>query len=194
MGLEPVVVPLFEVGPRAWDAPDPTGFDAVAMTSANAARHGGAGLARFTHLPVFAVGEATAAAAQTAGFSGIQVGAGDAADLGPQLSGRVLHLTGTDHRPLPTAAELTVLPVYETRPLTPPVALQADVALIHSPRTGARLAELMPDRSATRIVAISEAAARACGAGWAAVHVAEHPREHAMLECLRRVCEASPRM
>ena len=192
MGLEPVVVPLFEANPLAWDAPDPAGFDVVAMTSANAARHGGAGLARFTHLPVFAVGEATAGAARAAGFSEIHAGTGNAGDLSRQLSGRVIHFTGTDHRPIPADAEITVLPVYETRPLTPSVALEGDVALIHSPRAGARLAELMPDRAATQIVAISAAAAHACGSGWAAVHVAETPREHAMLECLRGLCEASP--
>jgi uroporphyrinogen-III synthase len=192
MGLEPVVVPLFEIGTCAWEAPDPAEFDAVAMTSANAVRHGGAKLARFAHLPVFAVGEATAEAARAAGFSQICAGAGDAGDLGPQLSGRVLHLTGTDHRSIPTVAAVTVMTVYETRPLVPSLPLGADIALIHSPRAGARLAEMMPDRSATRIVAISAAAAHACGPGWAAVYVAETPREHAMLECLRRLCEASP--
>jgi uroporphyrinogen-III synthase len=192
MGLEPVVVPLFEIGPLEWDAPPPAEFDAVAMTSANAARHGGAGLARFGHLPVFAVGEATGEAARAAGFSQICAGAGDAGDLGSNLSGRVLHLTGADHRSIPTVAAVTVMPVYETRPLLPSIPLEADVALIHSPRAGARLAELMPDRSAMRIVAISPAAAQACGSGWASVHVAETAREHAMLECVRRLCEASP--
>ena len=192
LGLEQVVVPLFEVGPLAWDAPDPDAFDAVAMTSSNAARYGGADLAQFAHLPVFAVGDATAEAAQAAGFSKIHVGAGDAGDLAQQLSGRVLHLTGTDHRSIPTAAEVTTVPVYQTRPLVPWAPLEAAIALIHSPRAGARLAELVPERSATQIVAISAAAAQACGSGWAAVHVAAHPREHAMLECLRRLCEASP--
>jgi uroporphyrinogen-III synthase len=191
MGLEPVMVALFEVGPRAWDAVDPDGFDAVAMTSANAVRHGGGRLARFAHLPLFAVGESTAEAARAVGFSEIRVGSGDAGDLGEQLSGRVLHLTGTDHRTIPTAAAVTAVPVYETRPLVPSSPLEAEIALIHSPRAGARLAELMPSRSAIRIVAISSAAAQACGSGWAAVHIADAPREHAMLECLRRLCEAS---
>jgi uroporphyrinogen-III synthase len=85
MGLEPVVVPLFEIRPLEWDAPSPDEFDAVAMTSANAARHGGAGLARFAQLPVFAVGEATAEAARMAGFREIQVATGNASDLGTLL-------------------------------------------------------------------------------------------------------------
>ncbi len=193
LGLEPVVVPLFEVVPLAWDMPDPAGFDAVVMTSANAARLGGAGLARLTHLPLFAVGEATGEAARAAGFGDVRAGDGDAADLGPQLSGRVLHLTGTDHRSIPTKANLTGVPVYASRPLAPSARLSADIALIHSPRAGARLAELMPDRTVTQIIAISPSAARACGTGWAAVHIAELPREHAMLECLAGVCEADPK-
>lgn len=191
LGLEPVVVPLFEVVALAWEMPDPAGFDAVVMTSANAARHGGVALAHFTHLPVFAVGAATAAAALVAGFADVRAGAGDAADLGPQLSGRVLHLTGTDHRPLSTTADVTVVAVYDSRPLAPCAPLSADIALVHSPRAGVRLGELTPDRATTRIIAISPAAAQACGTGWAMVHIADLPREHAMLACLARVCEAA---
>ena len=192
MGFEAVVVPLFEVVPLAWEA-DPALFDAVAMTSANAARHGGARLAAFTYLPLFAVGEAMAAAAREAGFSDVRVGEGDATDLGRQLVGRVLHLTGSDHRPIPSAAELTTVPVYKSRSLAPCTPLTADIALIHSPRAGTRFAELTPDHSATQIIAISPAAALACNTGWAAIHIAERPREHAMLECLARVCKAPSR-
>jgi uroporphyrinogen-III synthase len=190
MGHEPVIVPLFEVVALEWHVPDPAGFDAVVMTSAAAARLGGAGLARLTHLPLFAVGEATGAAARRAGFGDVRTGRGDAADLGAQLSGRVLHLSGTDHRPIPTVANVTVVPVYDSRPLAPTERLSAEIALIHSPRAGTRFGDLVPDRGGTQIVAISPAAARACGTGWAAVHVADTPREHAMLACLARLCEA----
>ena len=62
-GLRAIRLPLFAVQPVAWQAPDPAGFDALLLTSANAVRHGGAGLARLLSLPVFAVGEATADAA-----------------------------------------------------------------------------------------------------------------------------------
>ena len=191
MGLEPVEVPLFDVMPMVWDAPDAAGFDSVAMTSANAARHSGGALSRYTHLPLFAVGETTAAAARTAGFADVRTGRGDAGDLGTLLSGRVLHLTGTDHRAIPTDADVTIVPVYDSQPLLPAAPLIADVALVHSPRIGAQLAELMPDRSRSQIIAISPAAAQACGTGWAAVHIADAPREKAMLACLARLCEAA---
>lgn len=190
MGLEPVVAPLFEVVPLAWEVPDAGAFDVIAMTSANAARYGGAGLARFTQLPLLAVGETTAEAARAAGFADVRVGESDAAAIGSQLVGRVVHFTGTDYRPIPTDADVTAIAVYESRALSPAGLPPADIALVHSPRAGARLAELTADRTAMQIVAISPAAARACGTGWAAVHIAEHPREHAMLACLARVCEA----
>ncbi|UVO55040.1 uroporphyrinogen-III synthase [Sphingomonas sp. SUN039] len=218
MGLEPVVVPLFEIVPLAWEAPDPAIFDAVVMTSANAARHGGAGLAHFTHLPLFAVGEATGEAARAVGFGDVRIGLGDAADLAdlvvqaeqgtvplgtvpPQAKRgqsprgqslvQILHLTGSDHRSIPTEASMTVVTVYESRVLTPSAPLNADIALVHSPRTGSRLAALTSDRASIRIVAISPAAAAACGSGWAAVHIADIPREHAMLATLALVCEAA---
>ena len=192
MGLEPVAVPLFEVVPVDWDAPDPAAFDSVAMTSANAARHGGAQLARYTHLPLIAVGEATAKAAKAVGFSDVTSGDGNAGDLAVLFEEAlsILHLTGTDHRPIPGDAKVTVVPVYETRALPPAVPPAADIALIHSPRAGARFAALVPDRATTRIIAISPAAAAACGPGWAAVHIADAPREHAMLASLAQLCKA----
>jgi uroporphyrinogen-III synthase len=190
LGLEPAVVPLFEIVPLGWTVPDPHRFDAVIMTSANAARLGGDGLVRFVHLPLFAVGEATGKAAEAAGFVQVQCGTGDVAALAPLLPARILHLTGADHRPIPGPAEVTVIPVYESREREPVKPLRADVALIHSPRAGSRLAALVGERRATRIVAISAAAAAACGTGWAAIDVADVPNEHAMLACLARVCEA----
>jgi aspartyl-tRNA(Asn)/glutamyl-tRNA(Gln) amidotransferase subunit C len=87
-----------------------------------------------------------------------------------------------------TGLEPLAHPILFLRDLAQP--LRADVALIHSPRAGSRLAALVGERRATRIVAISAAAAAACGTGWAAIDVADVPNEHAMLACLARVCEA----
>ncbi|MGD9811804.1 MAG: uroporphyrinogen-III synthase, partial [Sphingobium sp.] len=41
LGLEPSIYSLFATEPLAWTAPDPAGFDAVLLTSANTLRHGG---------------------------------------------------------------------------------------------------------------------------------------------------------
>jgi len=45
-------LPLFEVRPLAWQVPDPDRFDALVLTSANAIRHGGPGLAALLGLPI----------------------------------------------------------------------------------------------------------------------------------------------
>jgi len=58
MGIDAVVMPLFEVRAVPWHAPDPTAFDMLLLTSANALRHGGGELGRLRLLPVAAVGEA----------------------------------------------------------------------------------------------------------------------------------------
>lgn len=191
LGLHPVVVPLFETVSLGWQAPDPEGVDAVVMTSASAARLGGKDLSRFVHLPLFVVGEATGRAARAAGFVDVRCGISDVAALAPLLPARVLHLAGVDHRPIPGAAKVTVACVYDARELMPGEPLEADIVLIHSPRAGSRFAALAGNRRATRIVAISAAAAASCGNGWAAIDIAEAPNEHAMLACLARVCEAA---
>ena len=77
LGLEPVVTPLFSVRALDWTPPDPGNFDAVMLTSASAARQASDGLTPFKALPCYAVGEATAAAAEEAGFTNIRVGPDD---------------------------------------------------------------------------------------------------------------------
>ena len=194
MGLEPVCVPLFEVVPRPWSPPDPVDFGLVVLTSAAAPRHGGTALKRYTHLPLVAVGEATALAARAAGFDDIRVGTGGAEEL-RDLCGdaAVLHLVGADHLPLNVAGTVTTRLVYEARQraLSPweTTRLASPLALLHSSRAAAVFASLATSRAATTIVAISLTAADACGSGWASVHVAGAPREHAMLETLGRLCK-----
>src|SRR3546814_18676169 len=86
----------------AWAAPDPGGFDALVLTSANAVRLGGTGLDRFKALPVHAVGGATAAAAAQAGFSVVAVGDSDGvsliADAARSGVSRALHLGGRERK------------------------------------------------------------------------------------------------
>lgn len=192
-GFEPVVVPLFDVVAVAWTPPTGT-FDAVAMTSANAARHGGVGLRALRHLPLYAVGEATVAAARAAGFADITVGTGDADDLARAIPRGVqlVHLCGTERRPLPIPG-VTEIAIYTTVPRAVDLAAitNTHVALVHAASAGARLAELVPPsrRAPLRLIAISARAAAACGAGWHTLDVARRPREDAMLELLGELCE-----
>lgn len=193
MGLEAAAVPLFAVEPIAWDAPDAARFDALLLTSANAMRMAGERLQSLRGLPVHAVGEATAEAARGAGFDVASSG-DDGVDrlldsLEPEL--KLLHLCGEDRRE-PRAARQSITPVavYRARAIDAPDLAQiaGAVALIHSPRAGRRLAELVSDRTSVAIAAISPAAAEAAGAGWKQVESAEAPTDEALLALAARLC------
>ncbi|MFM9977044.1 MAG: uroporphyrinogen-III synthase [Sphingomonadaceae bacterium] len=195
LGLDPVVLPLFEAVAREWTAPDPAGFDALMLTSANAVRLGGAQLALFVSVPVYAVGAATATAARAAGFDVVAVGESDAAALVARIiaDGRaqVLHLAGHDRIALGSGERITAVTVYavDDCPVTLPEG--AAVALIHSPRAARRFAALCPSRAQIDIVAISAAAATAAGDGWRSVCAVPRPDDDAMLELAVRLCQRS---
>jgi len=194
LGLDPMVIPMFKVEPLPWSVPDPAGFDAVLLTSANALRHGGEGLATLLNLPVYAVGKAAADAARSAGFAVAMIGAdGVDALLAMVPSGlRLLHLCGEDRKPAaPTGHAIEQVMVYRAAPVgSPPLAAIEDgVVLVHSPRAGRRLAELVPTRGSIRIAALSPAAAAAVGSGWQAIEAAEEPTDEALLALAVRLCE-----
>jgi uroporphyrinogen-III synthase len=199
LGLDAAAIPLFEIEPIAWSPPDPAQFDALLLTSANAIRHGGAGLAVLRGLAVHAVGEATAEAAREAGFKIAAVGdSGVDALLSSIDPGQwLLHPCGED-RTAPTANRhrITALRIYRSPPIASPGALtelSGAVVLVHSPRAGRRLAELILDRSAIAVAAISPAAAAAVGEGWSSVEAAERPSDDALLEIAIRLCNKPER-
>ena len=191
LGLEPIVAPLFEIRPLAWTPPDPAGFDAILLTSANAARLGGAGLVFFLALPCYAVGERTADAARAAGFVEVRTGPSDGAALAAMAkrdgARSLLHLGGRDHRPLEGAAHVAVYASEETGTL-PPEPGEA-VVLLHSPRAAARFAALAGDRGRFTLAAISAETAAAAGTGWRQVAVAAAPRDEALLELAAKLCQ-----
>jgi uroporphyrinogen-III synthase len=195
-GLDALAVPLFEVAPVDWDAPEPSGFDGLLLTSANAVRHGGEQLRGLRGLKVYAVGEATAQAARERGFDVAATGAlGIDRLLGsidPDLS--LLHPCGVDRRaPEDAPQAITSVAVYRAIAVAAPDLSRApgSVALIHSPRAGVRFAELVRQRGSIAIAAISQAAAQAAGAGWKSLNVAEQPSEDALLALAARLCNNS---
>ena len=192
-GLDAVAMPLFAVEPVAWEAPDGASFDGLLLTSANAVRHGGEQLAGLRGLPVYAVGSATAEAAREAGFD--IASSGDAGverllgSLEPTL--KLLHLCGADrHEPDGHRQHITEVVAYRSQPIggVDVASLRDGIALVHSPRAGQRLAELVDDRTALAIAAISPAAADGAGAGWRRIHVAERPTDDALLALAARLC------
>lgn len=115
LGHEPVVLPLLEIVFPAVPALDLSGMQALIATSRNALR----ALARNTafeaakRLPLYCVGEATAALAFEYGFSTIETGGGSGAELAPLIAktarsedGGLLYLTG-DHIAFDLAEPLT---------------------------------------------------------------------------------------
>ncbi len=175
LGLKPVLCPLFQVEAVAWQAPDADQYDA---------------------LPVHAVGEVTARAARNGGFEVASVGAAgvDALldTLPPDL--RLFHPGGEDRQAAVRPIETTT--VYRAVAIAKPhlAPITHAVVAVHSPRAGARLADLAADRESATIVAISEAAAAACGSGWSEIAVAQRPDDESMLALAARLCQTqSPR-
>ncbi|MDB5458208.1 MAG: uroporphyrinogen synthase [Caulobacter sp.] len=210
LGHAPHVDPLLEVR-RLETALDLTGVGALAFTSAN-------GVAAFAEaspnrsLRVFAVGQATAAAAKAAGFTGVMSTDGDVAVLAAGIAARRAELKGLVvlH---PGAAEpaqdLSALlaefgvaaraaPLYETVSRKPdPATLETldslDAVLVQSPKAARALALLLRRHPAPRTTAlcVSPAAAkpllRAQAAGrLKAVAFAPLPLESALLNLIAR--------
>lgn len=203
LDLTAIRLPLFEVRALAWTPPDPARFDALIITSANAVRHGGAALGLYRHLPVFAVGRATADAARAAGFAVRATGTDNAAALVAEarhhgvihalhLSGREVGEVGDDGGSIAQR-----IPVYasEACEVTPAglATLAGSVALVHSPRAGSRLAELIEGsgvpRATIHLAAIGARAAEAAGPGWAAVALADRPTDDALIAAAHRLAD-----
>ncbi|MFM2411064.1 MAG: hypothetical protein RL481_1892 [Pseudomonadota bacterium] len=204
-GFDPLVMPLFTVCACEWEVPDGGAYDALLLTSANAVRHGGAGLSALRALPVHTVGERTATAAKSAGLSIKSTGTADAQAVlhAAAIAGdrRLLWLAGEDHRALPQSGPITldVRVVYASQAIDPgkeaaAVIATADAVALHSPRAARHFAETIDrigvHRSSLIVAAFSPAIAEAAGSGWRAVAIAEEPNDSALLSALDRVGKA----
>jgi uroporphyrinogen-III synthase len=193
LGLNAVAMPLFKVEPVDWAAPEPSSFDGLLLTSANAIRYAADHLAELRGLKVYAVGEATADAARDAGFDIAATGDSGVDRLLGSIEGdlKLLHLCGEDRRePEQARQRITRLVVYRSCEIEAPNVsrVSGSVALIHSPRAGRRFAALVRDRGCIAIAAISPAAAEAVGGGWSDVQVAAEPNDDALLALASRLC------
>lgn len=200
-GFDAHAYPLFMTAAVPWTGPEPHLVDAVMFTSANGARLGGAQLGRYTALPAFAVGDATARAVTHAGFTSVISGDDGVQSLLEIIADhghtRVLHISGRDIRPFdPIGLRVVSACVYAAVECGSADDLLAAsvpgaIILVHSPRAGARLGDLVPDarRADFQIVAISQAALAACGTGWAAAIAAQNPGDNAMLALAARLCK-----
>lgn len=209
LGHDAIVAPLFAYRPLAWTAIPPVGIDAVLLTSAAAARLGGEGLESYRHLPVQAVGAATAAAARAAEFANVSVGTTDAraavAALSQSGHRNVLHLAGLDHVEIAhpdiviRRIQVYAADAVTTLPDTASRALDSDaIALLHSPRAAHVFAGLLEcsgrPRSRVRIACFSMAVAGSAGEGWAGegwadIAVARQPVDEALFAAAAMLCD-----
>ena len=190
-GHDVLQVPLFTVVPLPWRVPPPRDYDALIVTSANAIRHGGEGLATLKGLLVVAVGPASAAAARAAGFAIAATGSSNAAAAGALAAAhgfaRVLHLGGRERVAIAGADAVSV---YASTPVAIPDDLATlcrdRIVLLHSARAAARLAELVDpgERGRVGIAGISAAVVAAAGSGWRSAAVAASPTGPALLDTI----------
>ena len=107
-GHEAVLAPVLRI--EATGEPPPPGrFDALVLTSGNAAPRLAALDPHIRSLPIFAVGARTAAAATEAGCRDVRAAGGDAASLGRLVAqtaprGTILLVAGRDRKPEPEAS------------------------------------------------------------------------------------------
>lgn len=197
-GLTAIRLPLFAVRALDWTAPDPAGFDALILTSANTPRLAGPDLDIFAHLPVFAVGPATAAAARAHGLTVSETGERDGADLVATMAtrgfSRALLLAGREHVLHDGGIVARSIAVYAADPLpVDPKAtdmLAGSVALLHSARAARRFADIAgAGRASIRLAAISPTVADAAGPGWADIAAAPLPGDDALIALARRLAD-----
>lgn len=205
LGLAITGQALSEIRAVAWQCPDLAGIDGLLIGSANAILNGGANLARLTDKPVFAVGDATAAAARAAGFAVAMTGSGGLQGVLDAVPApcHLLRIAGEEHVPLTPPAGVSFAEVIAYRsvtlPLDPAASLLASgeaLALLHSAATASHFAaecdRLGLDRATITLAALGPRIAAAAGEGWAAVHTAAHPDEAALMQLAFDLC-GSPR-
>lgn len=203
LGWEPLIAPVLktQILPASIDL---AGVGALAFTSANGVRAFSAQVGE-RDLTVFAVGAATAQTARDAGFKAVLSAEGDVTALGTfiiaragVLEGAVLHagaaeLAGDLVAQLQGAGVLAqVAAVYETVIAQAPADIIArldsiQAVLVHSPRAGRRLGEILSGHAAPKMCAYclsGEVLATLDGLVLGAKVAAPMPNEDALLSLL----------
>lgn len=195
LGFTPFVTPLLTL--RTLDVhPDLTGIDALAFTSRNAVTAFTENV-HHTAFPVFAVGDATADAARTAGFTDVRSADGDLHALAALIRKEGVGLSILHPGAAEPAGDLaalvgdvirvTTLAIYEVFETVVPAPDDWDAVLIHSPRAARALASrISPDAAKGRIAcAISSAAAAALTTlPFVEIRIAATPTEAGLLATL----------
>lgn len=209
-GYRSLICPLLTIEPVEHAPPELTDIAGIVLTSANAAT---ALDNRMRQMPLFAVGEATAAAARYRGAHHVTVGQKDGRALAELIAaacagqdGTLLHLAGEQVRDGLEEALVAAglgyrrLVVYRAREaggLSQRVldALRSHelvAVMLYSPRAAMIFRNLLAaaglvDRAQRMTAVCMSAAVAACidDLAWQAVRIAEQPSQDAMVKCLR---------
>ncbi|MEO7221055.1 MAG: uroporphyrinogen-III synthase [Devosia sp.] len=200
LDIDAVVEPLLIAQTLTTSLPPADGFSALAVTSANALRalDERGEIARFRSLPVYTVGDRSAAVAREMGFTQIVSARGNVDDLIALLAnagvdGPVLYPTARQHTGdlakalAPHGVMVITAAVYEMNPATRLTADFAglDGALFYSRRTAETFARLAPAAAHSArpgMLCLSEAVAQPLiAAHFVRVSLADHPSEEAMM-------------
>ena len=204
MGLAVTGHALSEIRAVGWDCPDPARIDGLLIGSANAILHGGPALVGLAEKPVYAVGEATAAAARRAGLTVAMTGSGGLQGVLDAVPApcHLLRIAGEEHVPLTPPAGVSFAEVIAYRsvplPLDPQAGLLASgeaLVLLHSAATARHFAEecdrLGLARAGVALAALGPRIAAAAGEGWGGVHIAAQPDEGTLLQLVFDLCGAA---
>ncbi len=181
--------------PVAWQIPDVRQMQALLVGSANAFRHGGSKLSELTHLPVHAVGQATAEVARDAGFKVALSGEGGLQHVLDTLAVPPIHylrLAGEERISLtpPEGVTITEKVVYrmheiamsdeQAKLMTVPA-----IVLLYSASSAQHFAKecdrLGIDKSRISLAALGPRILAAAGSGWADTRAAPRPRDAELL-------------
>jgi uroporphyrinogen-III synthase len=210
-GYAPLVEPMLSIHFLDAAAPDPRRYQGILATSANGVR-ALARLVAWRHLPVWAVGDASAREARDLGFATVESAAGDVATLAGLVAARVdpgagplLHVVASraagDLAGALAERGFTVdkAVLYAAEPAADfsPALVEAlarnrlAAALFFSPRTAATFVRLAERRAVgeslrpIKALALSRAVAETLSPlPWRAVAVAERPDQAALLVLL----------
>ena len=209
LAIEATICPLLTFEPLTTSLPEPTGFAALALTSANALRalDGRGALGSYLKLKTFTVGERTAALARDYGFTDVTAAGGSLADLAEflahaGLSGPVFYPAGRDisgdlaKSLAPYGVMVITAQVYAMNPIGAlPLEVRDDLvsgaigaAMFYSRRTAETFVRLAGDglgraaRTRLGMLCLSENVAQPLvDAHFVRVSLADYPSEEAMM-------------
>lgn len=206
-GHEAIVMPLFFIQHLPVQRVSAEGYDAILLTSGNAARAAVQFLTQDHGKPIYAVGSATANALHTllvavakTGSEGVDALVRAAIADGHQ---RLLWLAGEDHSAIPhiDGARIDIEIVYRSATVGTPDdflrhVTESDVVILHSSRAAQHFAELCASmglpRASVTLATFSNAIAKAAGKNWGAMIIADAPNDAALLKAIQGQFKPAP--